>query len=223
MVSAVAMSGLSSIPAEGAPATSRLPTPDQLARLGVVLCLYRRQPGGELSGWSQSVRAEASAGVDSEGLRESLLFYDRDGQCCWRLYLLPDSDFLAWERLQETLPIQREVAPIASVGDRLLRRLTGRVRGGPWQASILRLHALPNGPGFSLSHDTVLAASLGAVSALSAAMARRIAQDESADAEALSDDCCCQRAARTARAAAAASGSEDIAYPLIRLHPHTLT
>lgn len=214
------MSGLSSLATEGVSTPSRLPTPDQLARLGVVLCLYRRQPGGELSGWSRAVCAEASAGVDSEGLRESLLFYDRDGQCCWRLYLLPDSDFLAWECLQENLPIQREVASSGSVGDRLLRRLTGRVRGGPWQASILHLHALRNGPGFSLSHDTVLAASLGAVSALSAAMARRIAQDEGADAEALSDDCCCQRAARSARAAAAASGVDDVAYPLIRLHPH---
>ena len=31
-----------------------LPHPQQLAALGAVLCLYRMQRGGELSGWQQA-------------------------------------------------------------------------------------------------------------------------------------------------------------------------
>ena len=52
-------------------APSRLPTPRQLAQLGVVLCLYRQQPGGELAGWSQAVRAEATLGEICGVLKEA--------------------------------------------------------------------------------------------------------------------------------------------------------
>ncbi len=194
---------------------SRLPTPRQLAQLGVVLCLYRQQPGGELAGWSQAVRAEAEAALDSDGMQESLLFYDRDDRCCWRLYLLPDSDFLSWERLAAHLPACAQPQPHAGIGERLLRRLAGTVGGG-WTGSILRLHALRSGPGFGLAPASVLAASLASVSPLGATLARRIAQRQGADAGALADECCCERAARIA---ARAGGDEDT-YSLIRLNPH---
>ena len=86
-----------------APHSAAWPTPAQLATLGTVLCLYRAD-GNELGGWRQAVRVHACQGVDSEGLRESLCFLDARGRCVWRLYLLPDSDFLAWDRLVAALP-----------------------------------------------------------------------------------------------------------------------
>lgn len=193
---------------------ARLPTPRQLAQLGVVLCLYRQQPGGELAGWSQAVRAEAEAALDSDGMLESLLFYDRDDRCCWRLYLLPDSDFLSWERLAGGLPPGGQASSHAGIGERLLRRLAGTIGGG-WTGSILRLHELRSGPGFGLSPASVLAASLASVSPLGASVARRIAQRQGADAGALADECCCERAARLA-----ARAGDDESYSLIRLNPH---
>ena len=71
-----------------------LPHPHELAALGAVLCLYRIQAGSELDGWSQAARVSSDSALDSDGLCESLQFFDRDGLCCWRLYLLPDTDFL---------------------------------------------------------------------------------------------------------------------------------
>ena len=59
-----------------------------------MLCLYRIQAGSELHGWSQAARVGSDSALDSDGLCESLQFFDRDGLCCWRLYLLPDTDFL---------------------------------------------------------------------------------------------------------------------------------
>ena len=84
-----------------------LPHPQQLAALGAVLCLYRMQRGGELSGWQQAQSASCEHVLDSEGLRESVRFHDRDGRCCWQLFLLPDTDFLAWEQMAAQLPAVR--------------------------------------------------------------------------------------------------------------------
>jgi hypothetical protein len=193
-----------------------LPSPAQLAALGTLLCLYHRQAGGELAGWSQAVHAVSHSGIDSEGLRESLWFHDRAGECCWRLYLLPDSDFLAWERLLAVLPGAGDRLAHDGIGDRLWRRLAARVRGIHWQASLLRLHALPPGPGFAYARQPVLAASLASVSTLGAVAARRIARSEGAESEAFVEDCCCQRAAG---AAALAARRGDDVFPLIRLNP----
>ncbi|HDX0915033.1 TPA: Hemin transport protein, partial [Stenotrophomonas maltophilia] len=103
-----------------APNSAAWPTPAQLATLGTVLCLYHAD-GNELGGWRQAVRVHACQGVDSEGLRESLCFLDGRGRCVWRLYLLPDSDFLAWDRLVAALPPGPEHDSEASVGERLWR------------------------------------------------------------------------------------------------------
>lgn len=200
------------------PTAAQLPTPHALSRLGTVLCLYRQASGGELAGWSQAVRAEAGAEVDSDGTLESLLFYDRAGRCCWRLYLLPDSDFLAWERIVAGLPPRADPLAAAGIGERLLRRLAGHL-GDRWTGSILRLHELRGGPGHGFAPPAVLAASLASVSPLGAAIARRIARRQDAEADSLVDECCCERAAR---AAAQASG-DDEPYTLIRLNPHLHT
>jgi hypothetical protein len=200
------------------PATrsASLPRPRQLAALGAVLCLSRAQSGSELAGWAQAVRAEVSSDGDSDGLRESLVFLDRDGRCCWRLYLLPDSDFLAWEQLAADLPL-RPLGTSAGAAELLWLRLANRLRGERWHASALRLHALPGGPGFSHDGDAALAASLAVLSTQGLLAARRIARAEGADGDTLDDDCCCRRAALAARAGAVVPA--DDLYPLIRLKP----
>lgn len=191
--------------------------PWELAALGTVLCLYQGRSGGELAGWSRAMQAEASSVLDSDGMRECLLFRDAAGDCCWKLYLLPDSDFLAWERLSSGLPMRmREDAGASGIAERMLQRLVGRVRDGEWQASVVRLHALPVAHG--KAGECVLAATLASVSPLGAAAARGIARSQHADAEALRDECCCARAAREAMRLAAAYDHESAhPYPLVRL------
>lgn len=153
------------------------PAAVQLAALGPVLCLYRAQQGSELAGWQQAVRVEAHTGVGSDGLDERLLFFDAQGRCCWRLCLLPDSDFVAWDRLAASLPVGLG-ADADGLADRLWRRLAGRLLGGQWRACALHLHAVPQPASMP-----VLAASLPLMSALGAATAQRIAQAEGADLE----------------------------------------
>nr|WP_295375048.1 Hemin transport protein [Pseudoxanthomonas sp.] len=165
---------------------ARLPRPQQLAALGAVLCLYRAEQGGELAGWELASDVQVRAGLDSDGLRESLQFVDAGGRCCWRLFLLPDSDFLAWDRLLSRWPQEAGMGAPAGVGERLWRRLAGRLRGEQWRAAVLRLHELPGGEG-----RPVLAASLARLSSLGAATARAIARGEGVDYETLSDECCC--------------------------------
>lgn len=205
----------------------RLPMPSELATLGAVLCLYRPQSGGELAGWTHAVHAEVRSALDSDGVREELVFTDREGRCCWRLWLLPDSDFLAWERLASALPTsnaRRDGShPTAGVAERLWSRLAERMRGERWQAGVLRLHALRSGPGFGLDDHPVLAASLATPSTLGASVAQRIAREAGADSSGLCDDCCCDRAARVVAAretpvhAARTSDNGDV-FPLIRLN-----
>lgn len=185
------------------PASVAGPAPAQLAALGTVLCLYRAD-SSELGGWRQAVSAHACQGVDSEGLRESVCFTDARGRCCWRLYLLPDSDFLAWDRLAAQLPARPPGGEDGSVGERLWRRLAGHLGGQRWRVCALRLHAVDGGDG--------LAASLAPLSSLGAATARRIARLEGAEGELSIDDCCCASAARSGASSAAAGDP-----PLIRL------
>ncbi|MCD0279582.1 Hemin transport protein [Xanthomonas melonis] len=167
---------------------STLPRPAQLAALGTVLCLYRPALGNELDGWQLAIEAAASRQLDSDGVREGICFFDADGQCCWRLYLLPDSDFLNWDRLVSRLPSLSTQAPGLGIGERLWRRLAGRMRGESWRLSALRLHTTTAG-------DRSLAASLANVSALGAEVAARLAHDEGIDGRVAIDDCCCARAA----------------------------
>ncbi|KRG70120.1 hypothetical protein [Pseudoxanthomonas dokdonensis] len=185
----------------------------QLAELGAVLCLYRADAAGELHGWSQAVSVSGQTHLDSDGVHESLRFEDASGQCCWRLFLLPDSDFLAWERLLECVPRLAAGGARQSVGERLWQQLAGRLRSAGWRARVLRLHALSGNPG-----QPRLAASPAAISSLGAQTARRIAQSEGSDIQVRVDDCCCARAAASFRASnqQGAAGVDDAA-ALIKL------
>ncbi len=163
-----------------------VPSADQLAALGTVLCVYRSRYGGELGGWAQVASAEVRCGIDSDGWHECLQFRDRAGDCCWRLYLLPDSDFLAWEQIQSQLPIiESRRPPTETVASRLWQRLSTRVDGDRWQSSVVRLHALRH-------PRPSLAASLAPVSRLGAEMVQRVARIEGLDVLNSVDDCCCR-------------------------------
>jgi hypothetical protein len=165
------------------PSRPCLPSTIELAALGTVLCVFSRRYGGELGGWMQATGAELRSGIDSDGWHECLQFRDRNGDCCWRLYLLPDSDFLAWEHLQSRLPAAEAMpVPSEAVAGRLWRRLSARVGGERWQSSVVRLHALRH-------PRPLLAASPAAVSPLGVDMLRRVARIEGLEAV---DDCCCR-------------------------------
>lgn len=183
-----------------------LPHPSQLAALGSVLCLYRPSFGSELAGWTRSATLAVQLQMDSDGLRESLWFFDREGQCCWRLHLLPDSDFLAWDGLASTLPGLPAQDAGGGIGERLWRRLANRVRGDAWRMSVLRLHAIGR-----LGEE--LAASPAPLSALGAGLLRRVAQEEGLDlpGPAAAHDCCCNGGARHV------AGDDAAEPPLVRL------
>lgn len=194
---------------------STSPHPRQIATLGTVLCLYRPQHGSELSGWAQAVRVEVRIGVESDGLRESLMFFDHEGRCCWQLWLLPDSDFLAWDRLAASLPSRDASASQAGIGERLWQRLARRLTGEHWRTCALRLQVLPQPLAAPL-----LAASLAPLSMLGAATARDIARAEGADMQHLSDDCCCAQAAFASKHGAASG--ENYQQALIPLTPQSM-
>jgi hypothetical protein len=213
-----------------------LPSAAELASLGTVLCVYRSRYGGELGGWAQAVSAESWGGIDSDGWHECLQFRDRNGHCCWRLYLLPDSDFFAWEQLTARLPSAEAMpSPGDGIATRLWRRMASRVGGERWLASVLRLHTMPQ-PSLPASMP-VLAASLAPVSEFGADVVRRIARIEGIDSGGQLDDCCCRQYAvieppqvagggdairhESTRNTMPASGMHHDAFPLIRLHTRT--
>jgi hypothetical protein len=177
-------------PAYGRQAAGGLPQARELAALGTVLCLHRARSGSALGGWAEAVDAAWHGAVESDGLRESLSFRNRHGQCCWRLYLLPDSDFLAWERLAGRLPREDCSADDRdALGLRLWRRLGERLSGDFWRAGVLRLRALPAQSRRDRAGPWVLAASLAEVSLAGMRVARRIAHREGAALDGAIDGC----------------------------------
>lgn len=160
--------GAASLPAPG------MPHPGQLAALGIVLCLYRPALGGELEGWRRACSLAAGQQLDSEGLQERLDFFDAQGECCWQLCLLPDSDFLAWDRLVAGLPPATDMMA-GGLAERLWRRLAQRLRGDGWQGTLLRLRAA--GP-----LGMTLAAQAATPSPLGRQVARRLCRSLAVDA-----------------------------------------
>lgn len=112
---------------------------DAFARVGPLLCLY---PGnmGEVTGWRNARDVCAESCVDSDGVRESLRFLDDEGRSCLRLFLLPDSDYAAWESLRSQLPCIASEGRTKVCASCVLQRLCtrGSERGG-WKSSLLRI------------------------------------------------------------------------------------
>lgn len=142
---------------------------ETLAALGPLLCLHAPGEPHLLSGWRRARTLCAQVRLDSDGPHEALHFFDDDGVDCWRLHLLPDSDFHVWERLLATLPVQ--------VDGEVAGRRTWRTKRSAlphWQACALRLHAVSE-PGGGVG----LAAADVRLSPLGRACAQRIADGTS--------------------------------------------
>ena len=167
---------------------------DALADLGVVLYVYTRHDSRtwlaphapwparrELVGLVSAERVVASVAVDSDGPHECLRFLDDTGHALASLWLLPDSDFLAWETLLAALPrdaIARD------------RPHAGEMPARSSQARVIRLQSSRVG-----GVDLLDAHTPKRLSVLGLAQARRLALAEHAQLDPLPHDCCCQRSA----------------------------
>lgn len=130
---------------------------ESLGALGPVLCLHAPSDPHPLTGWRRARKVRAQVRLDSDGPHEALHFFDTDGRDCWRLYLLPDSDFHAWEKLLASLPVHVD-GPAAGRGF-----WRGKRSALPhWQACALRLHPVadPAG-GIELAAAEVMLSPLG--------------------------------------------------------------
>lgn len=76
-----------------------------LARLGSVVCIHRQQAEWivqhDVLELLCGTRAVLRCEVDAQGPVEVLCFVDNEGQCRLQVGLLPETDFLAWEVLQD--------------------------------------------------------------------------------------------------------------------------
>ena len=151
-----------------------LPAAAELAALGAVLCVHPGELPIAPRAQAATVRAELQASVDIAGVREAIAFLDADGQCRGRLYLLPDTDFLAWEALAARLP-QCALERPAPGATALCLRLRARLSCARRQAVALRLRAIAHGGRWTLQ------AAATPLSALGLDLAHAIARAEDAE------------------------------------------
>lgn len=103
--------------------------------LGPVLWLWRAPPGcaadlSAVAGWNCVHR------IEPDGICEALRFYREDGREQARLYLLPDSDYLAWEQLLHGVPCSTP-EPQRGLHQRLREAAWTRA-GHAWQGAVVR-------------------------------------------------------------------------------------
>jgi hypothetical protein len=151
--------------------TAAMPTPTQLATLGSLLWLFPPESRHPLDRWAYVVRAEAYVAIDDDGVREWIAFFDADDGCRCRAYLLPDSDFVAWECLN--LPLS--CGPHRTEAMTLCQRLSMRGSRSRWRAMVLRLRAVAR------SRTWTLHAYATPLSALGLQVANAIVRAEDAD------------------------------------------
>lgn len=161
-------------------ARAALPAPERLAAVATVLCVHPRRQRDALDGW---LAARSAQRLGDGGGGEALRFRDAGGRECWRLYLLPDSDFLAWDDVAAAMP--DAAAAIGAAAIPALARWWRRLRGGR-RAQALRLRVLRDADG-----HCVLLADPAELSPLGLAQARRIAAGEGARLDECADACCC--------------------------------
>ena len=145
---------------------------DSLASVGPLLCLYPQSWRSELAAWRGAHDVCAESCVDDEGVRESLRFLDSAGRSCMRLFLLPDSDYCAWEDLRARLPCvaSERRADVCRPCIALKRCFEGWLGCGGWAASFLRVEPARGVEGAALGWV--------AVSDIGRDIARRIARAE---------------------------------------------
>jgi hypothetical protein len=165
-----------------------------LPRLGSVLWLSHRArdsalparrdmrlPGGvahpALACLSQYRALRAHSTITPQGPREWLSFHAATGAPEARLFLLPDSDLLAWDRMNDALrlgpvPQVEHEPPVHST---FLRRALSRSTRA-WQARLLEFRTRP-----SARRGTLDAQSPLRISLLGLDIAQRIVRDENAE------------------------------------------
>ncbi len=165
-----------------------------LPRLGTVLWLERREPNATpvrmrasprlllLEHAAASVLARCTglrawSSVTPQGPREWLSLHDAAGGTAVRLYLLPDSDMLAWDQMMAALGLApTEAAPAdAPIHASFLRRALSRF-GHRWQARLLAFDLKPLPWLHTLGAKAPLRISL-----LGLDLARTIVSDENAE------------------------------------------
>lgn len=112
-----------------------------LAGVGPVLCVFPDSERNELNALRRASQICAECCIDDDGIRESLRLCDEAGSTCARLFLLPDSDYTAWERLREGLPCVASESR-ASACEKCVHfvRCLGRMlRGSGWKSSLLKI------------------------------------------------------------------------------------
>ena len=129
---------------------------NDLQRLGPVLCLY---PGGrsaadaiqmpaqapwpmqrELAALLSAVGLRAELDIGSDGPNERTWFLDQAGRPCFGLWLLPDTDYLAWDALLADHSTERRALDCATGWcERLRHRWHGwRAAGSRWCGGVRR-------------------------------------------------------------------------------------
>lgn len=118
-------------------------TPQLLAALGPLLCLYRADDPHALCGWSWAKSVQACIKINSDGPREALTFFDARYRACWQLYLLPDSDYLNWDKVLSCMRCQLDATQNSWL-KQIQAPPIARAIGNPiWRACALRLYAVP--------------------------------------------------------------------------------
>lgn len=137
---------------------------DRLSRLGTLLWLHRNGssdgafprarllPRGvllldhpALNAFSICIGVEAHNAVGAQGPREWLEFLDAQSTCVARLYLLPDSDYLAWDAMLNDCGISRvasQVSPRWRACTAFMRSLARQRSQSSWQARAVRFPLL---------------------------------------------------------------------------------
>jgi len=127
-----------------------------LAALGPMLCLHRRGDAHLLAGFMAARRMEVAVRIDSDGICESLRFFDAQDAPCWHLCLLPDSNYWAWDALISQLPEQVRL----SCGDR--ERALCSLRSRPaWRPCTVRFRQCTTSAGPMLAATPVTLSDTG--------------------------------------------------------------
>lgn len=141
-----------------------------LTALGPLLCLYRAFETHVLTGLSHAAAIFPTVRIDNNGPCEALMFVEPDGRPCWQLYLLPDSDYLAWDKLLIRLAGHQAPTTLAQRRPCSSACIDLAVGNPIWRASALRLHVLS-----SCRSPASLAASVAPLSVPGKRAAERLA------------------------------------------------
>jgi hypothetical protein len=150
-------------------------TPELLAALGPLLCLYRADDPHALCGWSGAKSVQACIKINNDGPREALTFFDETRRACWQLYLLPDSDYLSWDRVLSCVRCELDTTQNSWLKQMAAVPIARAIGNPIWRACALRFYAVP-----SLNNEHCLALADVSLSNAGRKAAEAIAKSEGA-------------------------------------------